>query len=130
GIYSAGLGRRDTRAQVLFCGIQSVWNKVEQLGDIDLVIVDEAHAISRNANTQYGKFFKDVRRLNPDSRTCGTTATDYRMDSGRLTDDLDDDEPVVVVDEHGNQIADQPPAKFKLFDDVVYEIGIGELIDK
>lgn len=45
GIYSASLGRRDTRSQVLFCGIQSVWNKVDQLGDIDLVIVDEAHAI-------------------------------------------------------------------------------------
>lgn len=121
GIYSAGLGRRDTRAQVLFAGIQSVWNKVDQLGAIDLVMVDEAHAISRNANTQYGKFFKEVRRLNPDSRTAGTTATDYRMDSGRLTDDLEDDE---AVDEHGE------PAKFKLFDDVVYEAEIGRLMDE
>jgi len=122
GIYSAGLKRRDARAQVLFCGIQSVWNKVELLGNIDLVIVDEAHAISRNANTQYGKFFKDVRKYNPDSRTCGTTATDYRMDSGRLTDDLDDDG---TVDEATDQ-----PVRFKLFDDVVYEIGIGECIEK
>lgn len=122
GIYSAGLRRRDARAQVLFCGIQSVWNKVDQLGDIDLVIVDEAHAISRNANTQYGKFFKSVRERNPDSRTCGTTATDYRMDSGRLTDDLDDDEAVDPITD--------APVRFKLFDDVVYEIGIGELIEK
>lgn len=122
GIYSAGLKRRDARAQVLFCGIQSVWNKVELLGNIDLVIVDEAHAISRNANTQYGKFFKDVRKYNPDSRTCGTTATDYRMDSGRLTDDLDDDG---TVDEATGQ-----PVRFKLFDHVVYEIGLGECIDK
>lgn len=119
GIYSAGLKRRDARSQVLFCGIQSVWNKVEQLGDIDLVIVDEAHAISRNANTQYGKFFKDVQKHNPDSRTCGTTATDFRMDSGRLTDDMDDDE---AFDEDGS------PVRFKLFHDVVYEVGLGELI--
>ncbi|MBB2819027.1 UNVERIFIED_ORG: DNA repair protein RadD [Rhizobium esperanzae] len=122
GIYSAGLGRRDARAQVLFCGIQSVWNKVDQIGDIDLVIVDEAHAISRNANTQYGKFFKAVRQRNADSRTCGTTATDYRMDSGRLTDDLDDDDAVDPIT--------NAPMKFKLFDDVVYEIGIGELIEQ
>ncbi len=122
GIYSAGLKRRDARAQVLFCGIQSVWNKVELLGNIDLVVVDEAHAISRNANTQYGKFFKDVRKFNPDSRTCGTTATDYRMDSGRLTDDLDDDDTVVE--------ATGVPVRFKLFDDVVYEIGLGECIEK
>lgn len=106
GIYSAGLGRRDTRAQVLFCGIQSVWNKVDQLGNIDLVIVDEAHAISRKSDTLYGKFFAGVRERNPDSRVCGLTATDYRTDSGRLTEGDD-----------------------RLFDDVVYEIGIGELIE-
>ncbi|NZD50513.1 DEAD/DEAH box helicase [Rhizobium leguminosarum] len=127
GIYSAGLNRRDARAQVLFCGIQSVWNKVDQIGDVDLVIVDEAHAISRNANTQYGKFFKAVRQRNPDSRTCGTTATDYRMDSGRLTDDLDDDVPIDPTT--GEPLAGAP-VKFKLFDDVVYEIGIGELIEQ
>lgn len=122
GIYSAGLRRRDTRAQVLFCGIQSVWNKVDQLGDIDLVIVDEAQGISRNANTQYGKFFKAVHKRNPDSRTCGTTATDYRMDSGRLTDDLESDDEVDPITKEA--------VRFKLFDDVVYEIGIGELIEQ
>lgn len=121
GIYSAGLRRRDSHAQVLFCGIQSVWSKVAQIGVIDLVIVDEAHAISRKANTQYGKFFKALREQNPDSRTCGTTATDYRMDSGRLIDDLDDDD---TVDESG------APVRFKLFDDVVYEIGIGALMEQ
>lgn len=121
GIYSAGLNRRDARAQVLFCGIQSVWNKVDQLGPIDLILVDEAHGISRNANTQYGKFFRAVKKANPDSRVAGTTATDYRMDSGRLTDDLDTDGE---VDENGQLV------RFKLFDDVIYEIGIGELIDK
>lgn len=125
GIYSASLGRRDTRSQVLFCGIQSVWNKVDQLGDIDLVIVDEAHAISRNTNTQYGKFFRDVRDLNPDSRTCGTTATDYRMDSGRLTDDIDEDETVAEVVAQMTGVR-----KFKLFDDVVYEAMLTELIDQ
>jgi DNA repair protein RadD len=124
GIYSAGLNRRDANAQVLFCGIQSVWNKVDLIGEIDLVIVDEAHAISRNTNTQYGKFFKEVREKNPDSRTCGTTATDYRMDSGRLTDALDDDDTPPELVEIG------VPQKFKLFDDVVYEIGLGELIEK
>ena len=121
GIYSASLNRRDARAQVLFCGIQSVWNKVDQLGPVDLVLVDEAHAIGRNANTQYGKFFREVRKANPDSRTAGTTATDYRMDSGRLTDDLDSDDE---VDEDGK------PVRFKLFDDVVYEVGIADLIEK
>lgn len=107
GLYSASLGRRDSNAQVLFCGIQSVAGKTAELGAIDLVIVDEAHAISRDANTQYGKFFAGVRELSPDSRVCGTTATAYRMDSGSLVDGDD-----------------------RLFDDIVYEIGIGELMEK
>jgi DNA repair protein RadD len=105
GIYSAGLGRRDTQSQILFCGIQSVAKKTALLGAIDLVIVDEAHAISRDADSLYGKFFAGIRENNEDSRTCGLTATDYRMDSGRLTEGGD-----------------------RLFDDVVYEIGIGQLI--
>lgn len=121
GIYSASLGRRQTRSQVLFCGIQSVAKRVRNLGQIDLVIVDEAHGISRNANTLYGKFFKEVKLLHPDSRTCGTTATDYRMDSGRLTDDLEDDDmPDPITGEKH---------RFKLFDDVVYEEGLVDLID-
>jgi DNA repair protein RadD len=131
GIYSAGLGRRDARAQVLFCGIQSVWNKVEELGPIDLILVDEAHAISRNSDTLYGKFFKKVREINPESRTAGTTATDYRTDSGRLTDDIDDgsdiDETTQAALAEAGVIK---PAKFKLFDDVVYEAYLPDLIEQ
>ncbi len=107
GIYSAGLNRRDRNAQVLFCGIQSVANKVAALGQVDLVIVDEAHAISRKADTQYGKFFTAIGKANPDSRIVGTTATAYRMDSGMLTD-----------------------GDGALFDDIVYEISITDLIDR
>lgn len=121
GMYSASLGQRQTHSRVLFCGIQSVAKRVAQLGQIDLVIVDEAHGISRNANTLYGKFFREVKRLHPDSRTCGTTATDYRMDSGRLTDDLETDEAAdpITGEKH----------RFKLFDDVVHEEGLVDLID-
>lgn len=107
GIYSASLGQRDAKAQVLFCGIQSVYKRVDQLGDVDLIIVDEAHAISRNSNTQYGKFFEATKDRNPDRRICGTTATDYRMDSGRLTE--------------GDE---------RLFDTVVYEAKLTDLIDE
>lgn len=107
GMYSASLGQRDARAQVLFCGIQSVYKRTEQLGAIDLVIVDEAHAISRRGDAQYGKFFAGVRAMSPDSRITGTTATDYRMDSGRLTEGDD-----------------------KLFDDVVYEAKLTDLMEQ
>lgn len=106
GVYSAGLNRRDTHSQILFASIQSVWNKSHLIGTFDLIIIDEAHMVPRKESTTYVKFLKAQRELNPDVRLLGLTATDYRLDSGRLTDGDD-----------------------KLFDDVAYEVNIRELID-
>ncbi|HTD74540.1 MAG TPA: DEAD/DEAH box helicase family protein [Steroidobacteraceae bacterium] len=103
GIFSAGIGRRDTRAKILFCGIQSVHNKVAQLGGFDLLIIDECHLLGRSSESMYGKFIADCRALVPDMRLLGLTATPFRLDSGRLD---------------GGEGA--------LFDKVVFSYGIGE----
>jgi DNA repair protein RadD len=105
GIYSAGLGQRDAHARILFCGIQSVWNKVGRLGAFDAVIVDEAHLIPRKADTSYGRFLESLRHLTPDLRVVGLTASPYRLDSGCL---------------------DQGDGA--LFDRVVYDANVGDLI--
>ncbi len=105
GIYSAGLGRRDTRAQVLFMGIQSVHKKADVLGGFDLLLIDEAHLIPRNTTTMYGRFIGDCLDINPNMSVCGMTATPYRLDSGRLD-----------------------RGKDRLFDKVVYEANVRDLI--
>jgi DNA repair protein RadD len=105
GIYSAGLGRRDAAAQVLFCGIQSIWNRTSDLEPFDLVVVDEAHLIPRDAETRYGRFLAALKGARPDLRVVGFTATPYRLDSGRL-------------DEGAG----------RLFDGIVYEANVGDLI--
>ncbi len=107
GIYSASVGRRDTQARILFMGIQSVHDKVDVLGDFDLIIVDEAHLIPRNADTMYGKFFKRLRDRVPDMRIIGFTATPFRLDSGRL--------------DRGDG---------RIFDDIIYEAEVGTLIEQ
>lgn len=107
GIYSAGLGRRDEHARILFCGVQSVFNKVRRIGGFDLVIVDEAHMIPRKSDTSYGRFLRDLREATPDMRVLGLTATPYRLDSGRL--DTGDE---------------------KLFDKIVYEANVADLIEE
>lgn len=89
GVYSAGLQRRDARSQITFCGIQSVYNKAELFGHVDLLLVDEAHLIGRKANSMYGQFISALRATNPDMRIVGLTATPYRLSSGRL-DEGDD----------------------------------------
>lgn len=106
GIFSAGLNRRDRKSRVLFCGIQSVWRKADDIGPFDLLIVDETHLISRDAGTMYGKFIAALRALTPDMRLVGLTATPYRLDSGRLDD-----------------------GDGSLFDKVIYEANVRDLID-
>jgi DNA repair protein RadD len=89
GIYSAGLGRRDYRAQILFGGIQTIWNKTNEIGFVDIVLIDECHLISRDADGRYGAFFAELRKVNPDLKIVGLTATPYRLDSGRLDEGED-----------------------------------------
>lgn len=84
GIYSAGLGKRNVKAQITFAGIQSVYKHAFAFDKIDIVIVDEAHMIPRNVQTRYGKFLTDAKLANPRVVVVGFTATPYRMDSGLL----------------------------------------------
>jgi DNA repair protein RadD len=83
GIYSAGIGRRDARAQILFAGIQSVHSKSDVLGGFDLLLIDECHLVPRNTDTMYGRFIQE-NAAKTDARLVGYTATPYRLDSGRL----------------------------------------------
>jgi DNA repair protein RadD len=107
GIYSAGLKRRDTEHPILFCGIQSVYNKAADLGAFDVILVDEAHLMSRKQGSMYGRFFEDMKALEPELRVVGLTATPYRLDSGRL--DKGDD---------------------RVFENISYEANVADLIEE
>lgn len=106
GIYSAGLSRKDTSQRILFCGIQSAWKRTRELAAFDLLLVDEAHLISRSTDSTYGKFISALREMNPEMRLLGLTATPYRLDSGRLDDGGD-----------------------ALFKTIIYEANLLKLID-
>jgi DNA repair protein RadD len=86
GIFSAGLGRRDSHSQIIFGGIQTVANKAAQIGHIDVLMIDEAHLVPPKAETQYGQFIAALLAINPDMKIVGWTATDFRLDSGKLTE--------------------------------------------
>jgi DNA repair protein RadD len=103
GVYSAGLNRRDANAQILFCGIDSVYMKAALIGHVDLLAIDECHLVPRKESTKYGRFIKELLAINPEMRVVGFTATPYRTDSGRLDD-----------------------GEERLFDRVVYEYGIAD----
>src|SRR5262249_18331170 len=107
GIYSAGLGRRDIGARVLFAGIQSIHRRAYDVQQCDLVLIDEAHLIPRSADTMYRRFLDTLSRINPALKVIGFTATPYRLDSGLLHEGED-----------------------RLFTDIAYEVSIRDLIDQ
>lgn len=108
GIYSAGLGRRDTSHPVIIAGIQSVYQKAEQLGHFDLAVVDEAHMIPMDGDGMYRRFLDGARAVNPNLRVIGLTATPFRLSSG----------PICVPPPEG------------ILNSICYEVGVRELINQ
>ncbi len=106
GIYSAGLGRRDVEARILFAGIQSIHRRPAEIGHCDLILIDEAHLIPGKENTMYRRFLDKMQRMNPKVKVIGLTATPYRLDSGML---------------HEGDNA--------LFSDIAYEVSVRDLIE-
>ena len=104
GLYSAGLGSRDTLAPVIVAGIQSAYKRAADLGRFDLVIIDEAHLITLDGDGMYRTLLADLKAINPHIRLVGLTATPFRLASG----------PICGPDNILNAIC--------------YEIGVRELI--
>ncbi len=104
GIYSAGLKCRDTDKPIIIAGIQSVYRRACELDAFDLVIIDEAHMIPPEGDGMYRTFLDDARKVNPNLRVIGLTATPFRMKSGMIC------EPCNILNE------------------ICYEIGVKELI--
>lgn len=87
GVNSAGLGQRDTIQSILFAGVASVAKNPQALGHRDLVLIDECHLVSPNAQTTYRKVIEALREINPWLKVVGFTATPYRLGQGKITDD-------------------------------------------
>ena len=84
GIYSAGLGRKETYYPITFAGIASIVKAVHLLGRVDLVGIDEAHLVNPASNTMYAKLLAALREMNPSLKVFGLTATKYRLGQGQL----------------------------------------------
>lgn len=102
GVYSAGLGRRETDARVIFGGIQSIYRRMpalQKVGPFGTIIVDEAHLVGDRVVVEpaedeeeeeeekppppipmYGRVFEAC----PDARRIGLSATPYRLDDGPI----------------------------------------------
>lgn len=86
GIYSASLGAKILGEPITFAGIQSIARRVEEIGHIDMIIIDECHLVSHKDQGQYRRLIAKLRENNPALRVIGLTATPYRLGHGLITE--------------------------------------------
>ncbi len=78
-LYCAGLKCKEV-GPITVASIQSIYDKGDQIGVFDLIIVDEAHRIPHGENGMYHTLF----RTQPQAKIVGLTATPYRLGGGLL----------------------------------------------
>ncbi|NLF32527.1 MAG: DEAD/DEAH box helicase family protein, partial [Planctomycetes bacterium] len=84
GVYSAGLGSRDTDHPIIVAGIQSVYRRAAELDAFDLILLDECHMLPPEGEGMYRTFLAGAKEVNPNVRLVGLTATPYRMTTGMI----------------------------------------------
>lgn len=107
GIYSAGLKKKQLGHNITMAGIQSVYKQGAIIGWSDLIFIDEAHLLAKNSMGQYATFIYEQKKINPNLKIVGFTATPFRLDSGMLTSGED-----------------------RIFTDIIYEAPVIDLIER
>ncbi|MCK5884587.1 MAG: DEAD/DEAH box helicase [Bacteriovoracaceae bacterium] len=83
GIYSAGLGKKDSRDKVIFGSIQSVARADNSFFDgFTLLVIDECHRVSLEVDSQYASVIKRLKKSSENICILGLTATPYRLGLG------------------------------------------------
>lgn len=83
GVFSAGLERKDRSGKVIFGSIQSVARAgADFFREFSLLVIDECHRVSMEAETQYAQVISRLRAANPALCILGLTATPYRLGLG------------------------------------------------
>lgn len=106
GIYSAGMGMKQLRTQIVYAGIHSIYEEAAKLGRRELVLIDEAHLVPPEGEGMYRRFLRDIQEINPKCRIVGLTATPYRLKEGLI---------------YGED---------RLFADKCFEVGVTELMQQ
>ena len=107
GIYSASLGQRRFADAVTFATVQSIARKAHIIGRRNIFIIDEAHLLGENDDSQYRKLIAGLLEINADMKVIGFTASPYRLGQGYLYE-----------------------GENALFTDIAYEISVQRLLDE
>lgn len=83
GIFSAGLGKKDTEHKAIFGSVQSVARAEDSFFEnFSLLVIDECHRVAEEGSTQYQEVIRKLQDRNPGLCILGLTATPYRLGLG------------------------------------------------
>jgi len=80
GIYSASIGKRELGEAITFAGIQSVRNRSQEIGHVDLILIDECHLFPPKDSSMLGLFMSGSKIV----KVLGLTATPFRLHKDEL----------------------------------------------
>ena len=87
GVCCAALFALDTHNQIIIGTIQTISKRLDAIGEVDLILIDEAHLVAPKSNDgYYTKLIEQMKIANPKVRVLGMTASPYRVGQGSLTD--------------------------------------------
>jgi DNA repair protein RadD len=86
GIFSAGLNSKEYQQPIIFGGVQSMAKVATMFGWRDLLIIDECHLLNPKDGTLYMLLINELKKINPNLKVIGLSATVYRMGMGLITD--------------------------------------------
>ena len=113
--YCAGLNQKDLTGDVIFASHQSLSSVIEDVPDIKILIIDEAHKHIDASSKAY-----DVLRIKyPKMLLLGLTATPYKLGVGYIYK--------IKVD---NSVWDAAQAKKPFYSKCVYEISASYLVEQ
>lgn len=79
GICSAALGSKDTDSQIIFATIGTLARRVDELGTVDVMIIDECHNINTANTGMYRKMIETLQdTTSPHMAVIGFTGTPFR----------------------------------------------------
>ncbi|MGF1742388.1 DEAD/DEAH box helicase [Vibrio profundum] len=117
GIYSAGLGRKETNKQVVFASVQSVARNLDDFkNQYSLLVIDECHRVPDAKDSSYQKVIQHLKELNSGIKVLGLTATPYRLGMGWI----------YQYHTRGQVRSEEP----RFFRDCIFELPINYLLDE
>lgn len=87
GLCSASLGKKDVESQIVFATIGSIVNHAHEIGNVDLILVDECHLVNPSNQGMYRQFIADCEKYNRTKiMVIGFTGTPFRGDGINIHD--------------------------------------------